>query len=411
MKTIQEKNLQISTLLAFALIPLSGFATDIYIPSLPSMVDHFKINGSAVQLTIALFMVSGGISQLFIGSLLDSFGRYRLSLAAILIFSLSSFAIGFANRIELVYLLRVVQGITVSVIVVSKRAFFVDMYSGDKLKNYISLFSIVWATAPILAPFVGGYLQVWFGWQSNFFFLGALTLVIFILELRFGGESLSTFRPFRAKAILNAYTGILRTRDYVLALVLIALSYSMVVVFGMVSPFVIEHVYHHSAVLTGYGALLSGAALMAGGIISKSLINKPLIKKVTIGVSIQVLLVLAMIASALFYENAFTFIGFTLSIHLVGGFIFNNLFAYSLGRFTSNAGIVSGLTGGGLFTLGSIFSYSIVNIASIKNQYGLAMVFLTVIAAFIAVFALFVREYRESRLVRNTKPVVEKAAT
>lgn len=397
MKTIQEKNLKASTILSFALIPLSGFATDIYIPSLPAMVDHFGINESAVQLTIALFMISGGLSQLFIGSLLDSFGRYRLSLAAILIFSISSFSIGFANSIEVVYLLRIVQGIMVSVIVVSKRAFFVDMYSGDKLKNYISLFSIIWATAPILAPFIGGYLQVWFGWQSNFFFLGILTLAIFLLELRYSGESLAVFKPFEAKAILSTYAGILKTRDYVLALVLIALAYTMVVVFGMVSPFVIEHVYHHSAVLSGYGSLLSGAALMAGGIISKSLINRPLIKKVTVALGIQVILALAMAASTALGESAFTFIGFTLSIHIAGGFIFNNLFAYSLGRFSSNAGIVSGLTGGGLFTLGSVFSYSIVNITSIKSQQDLAVVFIGIIVAFSAAFALFAREYNKSK--------------
>lgn len=405
MKTIQDKNLKISTILSFALIPLSGFATDIYIPSLPAMVDHFHINGPAVQLTIALFMISGGISQLFVGSLLDSFGRYKLSLAAILIFSISSFAIGFADRIEVVYLLRIIQGIMVSVIVVSKRAFFVDMYSGDKLKNYISLFSIIWATAPILAPFIGGYLQVWFGWQSNFFFLGGLTLLMFFLELGFSGESLETFKPFRAKEILSIYSGILKTKDYILALVLIALSYTMVVIFGMVSPFVIEHVYHHSALLSGYGSLLSGAALMAGGIISKSLINKPLIKKVTVGIALQVVLAIAMAAGALLHESAFSFIGFTLSIHIVGGFIFNNLFAYSLGRFSSNAGIVSGLTGGGLFTLGSIFSYSIVNITTIKSQQDLAMVFLVIIAVLAVAFALFAREYNRSRSAQAAKMI------
>ena len=35
---IKEKNQKIATILAFALIPLSGFATDIYIPSLPTML-------------------------------------------------------------------------------------------------------------------------------------------------------------------------------------------------------------------------------------------------------------------------------------------------------------------------------------------------------------------------------------
>src|ERR1700722_3036465 len=176
MRTIQDKNLKISTILSFALIPLTGFATDVYLPSLPSMASELPVSGAAVQLSIVLFMVSGGISQLFVGSLLDSFGRRRPGVLSMLVFALASFVSAGSHNIYMIYAMRVVQGVTVAFIVVSKRAFFVDMYSGEKLKHYTSLFSIVWATAPIIAPFVGGYLQTSFGWGSNFYFLGWVVL-------------------------------------------------------------------------------------------------------------------------------------------------------------------------------------------------------------------------------------------
>jgi len=162
MRTIKENHFGMHTILAFALIPLSGFATDIFIPSLPSMASQLHTSSSAVQLTILLFMVSGGISQLFVGAILDSFGRYRIGLAALLTFAIASFAIAFSSNIYAIYVMRVIQGIAVALIVVSKRAYFVDIYSGDKLKHYVSLFSIIWATAPIVAPFLGGYLQASF---------------------------------------------------------------------------------------------------------------------------------------------------------------------------------------------------------------------------------------------------------
>lgn len=37
---------------------------------------------------------------------------------------------------------------------------------------------------------------------------------------------------------------------------------------------------------------------------------------------------------------------FTLLIHFISGFIFNNVYTYCLQRFNSNAGVASGLTGG-----------------------------------------------------------------
>src|ERR1700722_12049264 len=106
MRTIQEKNLGISTILSFALIPLTGFATDVYLPSLPSMAGELHVSGAAVQLSIVVFMVSGGISQLFVGSLLDSFGRRRLGLLSMLVFALASFVIAGTHSIYMIYAMR-----------------------------------------------------------------------------------------------------------------------------------------------------------------------------------------------------------------------------------------------------------------------------------------------------------------
>ncbi|RZL12349.1 MAG: MFS transporter, partial [Pedobacter sp.] len=78
-KRLKPENQQLSTILAFALIPLSGFATDVYIPSLPSMAADLKVSDIQVQLTLTLFLISYGVAQLFVGSLLDAFGRYRIN--------------------------------------------------------------------------------------------------------------------------------------------------------------------------------------------------------------------------------------------------------------------------------------------------------------------------------------------
>ena len=90
MRIIRENHQGVSTILAFALIPMSGFATDIYIPSLPAMAVQLGVSNAAVQLSLILFMVSSGVSQLFVGSLLDSFGRFRLGITALFVFTLAA---------------------------------------------------------------------------------------------------------------------------------------------------------------------------------------------------------------------------------------------------------------------------------------------------------------------------------
>ncbi|HMI60113.1 MAG TPA: MFS transporter [Puia sp.] len=391
MRIIRENHQGISTILAFALIPMSGFATDIYIPSLPAMAVQLGVSNAAVQLSIVSFMVSYGISQLFVGSLLDSFGRFRLGIAALFVFTVASFTIALTHNIYLIYAMRILHGIAVALIVVGKRAYFMDIYTGEKLQHYISLFSIVWASAPIIAPFVGGYLQASFGWQSNFYFLGGMALVIMILEVIYSGESLKIFHPFHFRSIVNVYSSMLKAGDFTLGMVIIALSYSMLVVFGMTSPFIIEHVFNFSPVVSGYSALLSGVSLMIGGIISKALIKKPLNSKIGAAVSLQIVFALLMIVTTRLWSSIYTLMAFVVSIHLLAGFIFNNIFAYCLGRFTKNAGVASGITGGGLYIITSFFSYSIASALHITAPALLGVAYLFLALLLLGVFGLFRR--------------------
>jgi len=392
MRLIREKNRGIATVLSFALIPLTGLATDVYLPSLPSMAADLHVSSGTIQSTLLVFLVSTGLSQLFVGSLLDSFGRYRLTIAALLLFSLASFTIANTHNIAVLFAMRAVHGVAVAIIVVAKRAYFLDTFEGEKLKNYTSLFSIVWATAPIVAPFVGGYLQTAFGWHGSFYFLGFYTLAVLALDLIFGGESLKTFSPFKPAAILNTYGSMLRTKDYGMALVIMGLSYSLLMIYGMTSPFIIEHNYHYSPVITGYSSLLSGVALMTGGIISKSIIHRRLDRKVPVAMGLQAVVAIGMIiVSSVWISNIYTLLAFVMLLNVGAGFIFNNLFSYALGRFHGHGGIVSGLTGGSLFVITSFFSYGSVNALSIKGQSSLAVAYLVFVLLGVISFMLFQR--------------------
>jgi DHA1 family bicyclomycin/chloramphenicol resistance-like MFS transporter len=391
MRIIKENHFGISTILSFALIPLSGFATDIYIPSLPAMAADLQVTTSAIQLSLAFFLVSYGISQLFVGSLLDSFGRYRLGLAALAGFGIASFVIATTHNIYLIYAMRVVHGIATALIVVGKRAYFVDIFSGERLKHFTSLFSIIWATAPIIAPFLGGYLQKYFGWESNFYFLGFLTLAIGALELAYGGESLKTFHKFSLASIASVYSKMIRTTDFTLGIIVLALAYSMLIIFGMASPFIIEHAFHLSPVVTGYCALISGVSLMLGGIVNKMLAKAAFFKKMQVANLLQVAFAILMIASTNYISNIYSLMAFVVIIHFTSGFVFNSFFSYCLGRFSTNAGIASGIIGGGMYVVTSILSYVSVNTIVVKEQASLGLCYL-ILGLSMAIILFIVRK-------------------
>jgi MFS transporter, DHA1 family, multidrug resistance protein len=404
MKTLKESHAAISTVLAFALIPLSGFATDIYLPSFPAMAALFGTSQADIQLSLVVFVVSNGISQLFVGSLLDTWGRYRLSIAALIVFALSSFIIAMTHSLPVLLGMRVIQGIAIALIVVGKRAFFIDLYAGSRLKHYTSLFSIMWATAPIIAPFLGGFLQHYFGWQSNFYFLSFATITILIFEVIYSGETLKSPQVFKAGTLLNIYASKLKTFDFSVSLFILGSAFSMVIVFNMASPFIIEHVFHASPIIIGYSSLLSGLAILAGGMLSKSMINLPLASKMRVVAPLLLTFSTAMIIAMNYFPSLVTFIIIIVFLHMTSGFTFNTFYTYALGRFSSNAGIVSGITGGGTYIITSILSFSVVTLLQVQNLLMLGAAYLT-LATLISI-ACIIFTFAQKRIIATEAQTV-----
>jgi Bcr/CflA subfamily drug resistance transporter len=397
---LQEKNQRIATILAFALLPLSGFATDIYIPSLPGMGADMHISNTQVQLTLSVFLISYGFSQFFIGSLLDSFGRYRLGLYALIIFALASIIIAVTHNIYLIYLMRVIHGVTVAVIVVAKRAFFVDLYKGDKLKHYLSLFTIIWSAGPILAPFIGGYLQKNYGWQSNFYFLAGFAILIAVLEVVFSGETLLHKTNFKIKEVIEVYLKMLKTANFTLGLLMLSFAYSMVMVYNMTGPFIIEHQLHLTPVVVGYCSLILGLAWMVGGFIGKATINHPFYKKLLVNSGMQILVIALMIISLSYFSSLYSLVFFAFIIHVTAGFTYNNYFTYCLSQFPKNAGIAGGLTGGVVYVLLSFLTYAIVDVIPAKDEQNLSYSYLILILlSAIGVITIFYQTNKQGKLL------------
>ncbi|AQX84672.1 MFS transporter [Elizabethkingia bruuniana] len=371
-KQLETKHQFIATILAFAVIPMSGLATDIYLPSMPSMAEDLHLPEARIQLTLTFYLISYGISQFFSGALVDAFGRYKISIMALLLFVVSFWITGHTQNIYVIYLMRIVQGILSGLVVVSKRAFFVDVYDGEKRKHYLSIMTIVWSLGPIIAPFIGGYLQKSFGWQSNFTVLAVYSLIILILELIFSGETIKNKNPFHIGFLWNEFKTMLGTLDFFFGMLMCGVSYALIMFYNLCGPFIIEHKLGYSSVTTGYLSLLMGLAWMSGGFLGKALISRPFLPKLRYSNFLQLLFIVLMFASSFYIENLFTLVVFAFVIHVTAGFMFNNYFAYCLGRFPKSAGISGGITGGVVYIITSVVSYGIAAIIKPVQQTGIA---------------------------------------
>ncbi|UII25079.1 MFS transporter [Fulvivirga maritima] len=356
-RRITEHNKKIATILAFSVVPLSGLVTDIYLPSMPHMAVDLGLPESTIQLTLSFFLISYGITQILAGSILDALGRYRITLLALLLFSFSSLAIALSNNINVILAMRALQGVCAGFAVVGKRVFFVDVYEGQKQRSLLSSMTIIWAAAPILAPFVGGYLETYFTWRSNFYVLTVYGFLLFILEAIFSGETINKTHPLRLKSTLSVYFKMFKTSDFALGVGMTGISYGMVMMYSMSGPFIIEHEMGYPPVITGYISLLLGIAWMCGGFLSKAMLNYKTRNKSYSALSSQLLIAIVMIIAGWSGQSLLSLSITAFMIHVAAGFMFNIFFTYCLSRFPEYAGISNGITGGGTYFLTSFLSY------------------------------------------------------
>lgn len=161
-------------LLLAGLSAVGPFSVDTYFPSFPAIATHFGVSAMAMQSTLTFYLVALAIMNLFHGALSDSFGRRRVILTSLAIYSASGFACAIAPGFGWLLALRVVQGLSAGAGMIVSRAVIRDRFEATDAQRFMAQVTMVGAFAPAVAPILGGWLHNWFGWRGPFLFLGAL---------------------------------------------------------------------------------------------------------------------------------------------------------------------------------------------------------------------------------------------
>jgi DHA1 family bicyclomycin/chloramphenicol resistance-like MFS transporter len=189
-------------LLLAALAALGPFAIDAYLPSFPEMTEQLGATQLEMQQTLSAFLLPFAIMTLWHGAISDALGRRRVILVALAVFGLASAACLLATRIEHLWLLRALQGVSAGAGVVVGRAIVRDLFDGPPAQRLMSRITMMFAFAPAIAPLIGGWLQSWFGWRSVFAFLALMTLALWIACWRLLPETLP---PEKRQSLHPAY--------------------------------------------------------------------------------------------------------------------------------------------------------------------------------------------------------------
>ena len=209
---------------------VGALAIDTYLPSIPAIGSEFGVGPLAVQQTLSVFLFCFAFMMLFYGTLPDSFGRRPVILAALLLYTLASLGAVFAPTFGLLLACRAVQGLAAGAGSVIGQAIVQDRYSHDQAhaQKIMSHIMMVFGLAPAIAPVLGGWLHVSFGWRSTFVFLAGFGALMMLLVWRGLPESLPRAQrhAFHGMAIARNYLMVLRKPQFLLMAIAVGLSFS-----------------------------------------------------------------------------------------------------------------------------------------------------------------------------------------
>ena len=174
---------RLATLILMASV--GPLALNIFLPSLPAMARHFQVDYSLIQLLLSLYMAALALMQLIMGPLSDRYGRRPILLVCFVLFCVSTLGALAAPDFGTMLVCRLIQSASAAGLVLS-RAIIRDTTATEDAATKLAYVTMGMSVTPMVAPFIGGYLDEHFGWQASFWFafgFGLIATVIIWLDL------------------------------------------------------------------------------------------------------------------------------------------------------------------------------------------------------------------------------------
>lgn len=353
----KSRSFSLLVVILASLTAFSPLSIDMYLPSFPQIAADFGVTVARVELSLATFFFGLSFGQLLYGTATDRFGRKRPLYVGLSIYCAASVICMFAPNVETLIALRLFQALGACGGIVIARAMVRDLFDHKESARVFSLLMLIMGVAPILAPLIGGYVALFFGWRAIFGVVAFISAICLLAVYKFLPETREPNPNVNLGKTFGIYLRILKDREFLGFALSGGFAQAGMFAYITGSPFVFIQLFGVPAEYFGW--IFGSNAL---GMIALSQLNARVVRRFDPTQILRVCLsATAVFSLLLILAGVFNF-GFRGVVVLIFlyvaslGMILPNATAGALAEQTENAGAASALIGTLQYGLAAIAS-------------------------------------------------------
>ena len=251
----------------------AALTVDLSLPAIPAMVDALDTSLSRGQQIVGIFMIGMACGQIPAGLFSDRIGRLPTLYVGMTIFVIAATVAAAAESIDVMLVARFVQGIGAASAIVLSRAIVRDVASGKAAARLMSLMTMIFTAAPVIAPTLGAVLVAQWGWRAPFGVIaGCAALIIFSIRANIPETHVPDNNEHPVRQLLSSFREFFSHRQSIFGLLLIVLPPAGYLSIIAVSAALVVEIYGFSIQQYGLIFACAGISILAGSFINRWLV-------------------------------------------------------------------------------------------------------------------------------------------
>ncbi|HGY1172379.1 TPA: MFS transporter [Klebsiella aerogenes] len=326
---------------SFALVLLYPSGIDMYLVGLPRIAQDLGASEAQLHIAFSVYLAGMATAMLFAGRVADKSGRKPVAIFGAITFILASLLCSQAHNSTHFLIGRFIQGSGAGSCYVVAFAVLRDTLDERRRAKVLSLLNGITCIIPVLAPVLGHLIMLKYPWQSLFYTMTGMGVMVGLLSVFILRETRPTTHP-QAGAQHNGAAESLLNRFFLSRIVITTLSVTAILTYVNVSPvLMMEEMGFDRGT---YSMAMALMAMVSMAVSFSTPFALTLFKPRTLMLTSQTLFLIAGVVLSLAASQPITMLGLGM---ICAGFSvgFGVAMSQALGPFTLRAGVASSALG------------------------------------------------------------------